>query len=132
MGNITCIAGEGSILDGCVNTGDLTALNCVSVAGVVCLVNHESVQIKSCASLGATILGKSVNISGNQTYNGVLFGYCNNAATFNDCSVSGKIGTSTSSEDQVTLTAENYFQYVGQIGANATNINATCITFASE
>lgn len=132
LGNITCIAGEGSILDGCVNTGDLTALNCVSVAGVVCLVNHESVQIKSCASLGATILGKSVNISGNQTYNGVLFGYCNNAATFNDCSVSGKIGTSTSSEDQVTLTAENYFQYVGQIGANATNINATCITFASE
>lgn len=129
LGNITCIAGEGSVLDGCVNKGNLTALNCVSVAGVVCLVNHATVQIKNCASLGATILGNSVNISGNQTYNGVLFGLCNNAATFSGCSINGYFGTSDS--NKVALTAENYFQFVGQRGASCgDSCNTTNITFA--
>lgn len=126
IANVTCIAGEGSILEECINTGDLTALNCDSAAGVVCLVNHATVQIKKCSSLGATIIGKNVNLSGEQTYNGVLFGYCNNAASFTECSVNGKIGTSA--ENLVTLTAENYFQYVGQRGANA-KITQTNIIF---
>ena len=129
LGNITCIAGEGSILDGCINNGDLTALGSVSVAGVVCLVNHATVQIKDCASLGATILGKSVNTAGAQTYNGVLFGYCNNAATFSGCRVSGVFGTSA--DDKVALTAENYFQFAGQRGTNCgASCNTTNITFA--
>lgn len=129
LGNITCIAGVGSILDGCINNGDLTAIDCVSVAGVVCLINDASVQIKDCASLGATILGKSVSLSGNQTYNGVLFGYCNNAATFSGCRVSGEIGTAT--DNKVALTAENYFQFVGQRGTNCgASCNTTNITFA--
>ena len=129
-GNITCIAGQGSILDGCINTGDLIAPDNVSVAGVVCLVNHASVQIKNCGSHGATIVGKSVNLSGNQTYNGVLFGYCNYAATFSNCSVSGKIGTSL--DNLVTLTAENYFPFVGQYTANATSVTADNITFYAQ
>ena len=129
LGNITCIAGEGSILDGCINKGNLTALGSVSVAGVVCLVNHATVQIKDCASLGATILGQNVNTSGNQTYNGVLFGYCNCAATFSGCRVSGVFGTSA--DDKVTLTAENYFPFVGQRGTNCgASCNTTNITFA--
>ena len=130
LANITCIAGAGSILDGCINTGDLIAPNCVSVAGVLCLVNDATVQIKNCGSHGATIVGKSVNLSGNQTYNGVLFGYCNNAATFNNCSVSGKIGTSL--DNLVTLTAENYFPFVGQYTANATSVTAANITFYAQ
>ena len=128
LGNITCIAGEGSVLDGCINYGDLTALNCVSVAGVLCLVNHATVQIKDCASLGATILGKSVNLSGSQTYNGVLFGYCNVAATFSGCRVSGEIGTAA--DNKVALTAENYFQYTGQGTNKCTTFTTTNITFA--
>ena len=131
LGNITCVAGEGSILDGCINYGDLTALNCVSVAGVLCLVNNGNVQVKNCASLGATILGKAVNTGGNQTYNGVLFGYCNQKnATFSNCRVSGVFGTSQ--EDKVTLTAENYFQYVGENKAGNTTITTSTITFATE
>lgn len=130
LANITCIAGAGSILDGCINTGDLIAPNCVSVAGVLCLVNDATVQIKNCGSHGATIVGKSVNLSGNQTYNGVLFGYCNNAATFSNCSVSGKIGTSL--DNLVTLTAENYFPFVGQYTANATSVTAANITFYAQ
>lgn len=129
LGNITCIAGVGSILDGCINNGNLTALNCESVAGVVCLVNDATVQIKDCASLGATILGKSVNTAGAQTYNGVLFGLCNNAATFSGCRVSGAIGTDDS--NKVALTAENYFQFAGQRGASCgSSCNTTNITFA--
>ena len=129
LANITCIAGEGSILEGCVKTGDLTALNCVSVAGVVCLVNHATVQIKDCASLGATILGMSVNLSGNQTYNGVLFGYCNVAATFSNCRINGYIGTDA--DNKVALSASNYFQFAGQRGTNCgSSCNTTNITFA--
>lgn len=129
LANITCIVGAGSILEGCINYGDLTALKCVSVAGVVCLVNDKTVQIKDCASLGATILGKSVKTSGDQTYNGVLFGSCNCAATFSGCRVSGVFGTSA--DDKVTLTAENYFPFVGQRGTNCgASCNTTNITFA--
>ena len=130
LANITCIAGEGSVLDGCVNTGDLIALNSVSVAGVVCLVNHATVQIKDCASLGATILGKSVNLNGNQTYNGVLFGYCPNAATFSNCRINGTIGKSDS--EKVVLTSENYFQYAGQATSACTSYTNTNITFATD
>ena len=131
LANITCIAGAGSVLDGCVNTGDLIALNSISVAGVVCLINDASVQIKNCASLDATILGKSVNISGNQTYNGVLFGYCNVAATFSNCRISGYFGTAT--DNKVALTASNYFQFAGQRGASCgSSCNDTNITFATD
>ena len=129
-GNITCIAGQGSVLDGCINTGNLIAPDNVSVSGVVCLVNHASVQIKNCGSHGATIVGKSVNLSGNQTYNGVLFGYCNFDATFSNCSVSGKIGTSL--DNLVTLTADNYFPFVGQYTTNATSVTSDNITFYTE
>ena len=127
LGNITCIAGVGSELVGCINYGNLTALNCESVAGVLCLVNDASVKITDCASLGATILGKNVNVSGTQTYNGVLFGQCNKDATFSGCRVSGVFGTSTSST--VTLTAENYFQFVGQVSSAATTCTTANITF---
>ena len=131
LANISCIAGEGTVLDGCINTGDLIALDVVSVAGVLCLVNNGNVQVKNCASLGATILGKAVNTGGNQTYNGVLFGYCNQAnAKFSDCRVSGVFGTSQ--EDKVTLTADNYFQYVGENKAGNTTITTTTITFAAN
>lgn len=126
LGNITCIGGAGSELVGCINYGNLTALDCESVAGVMCLVNDASVKITDCASLGATILGKSVNVSGTQTYNGVLFGQCNKDAAFSGCRVSGVFGNST---NQVALTAENYFQFVGQVSSAATTCTTENITF---
>lgn len=128
LGNITCIGGEGTVFERCINHGNLTALNSASVAGVICLVNDDNVTLTDCASLGATILGKSVNVSGSQTYNGVLFGQCNKAASFSGCRVSGVFGTSAT--NQVVLTAENYFQYVGQYGSTATSCTTENITFA--
>ena len=130
LANITCIAGAGSVLDGCVNTGDLIALNSISVAGVVCLINDASVQIKNCASLGATILGSSVNLGGNQTYNGVLFGYCNVAATFSNCRINGEFGTAA--DNKVELTASNYFQFAGQATSKCTSCTTANITFATD
>ena len=132
LANITCIAGEGTVLDGCINRGDLIALKCKSVAGVLCLVNNGNVTVKNCASLGATILGGEVKTEGNQTYNGVLFGYCNQAkAVFSNCRVSGVFGSSQ--DNKVTLTADNYFPFVGQIGDNGNaTITPENITFAAE
>ncbi len=129
LGNITCIAGQNSTLDGCINRGDLVSTAGCSVAGVVCLVNHNTVQIKNCSSLGASIISNAVNPSGDQTYNGVLYGRCaQNTATFSGCSVSGKIGQY--GQTPVTLTAGNYFQYVGEKNASNTSLNTTNITFA--
>lgn|GEM_PF-1823542 len=61
-----------------------------------------------------------------------LFGYCNNAATFSGCSVSGKVGNSV--DNLLTLSADNYFPFVGQAGTNAdlTQISTTNIAFSSE
>lgn len=128
LGNITCIAGAGSALEGCVNRGDLESTSGCSVAGVICLVNDNSVTITGCASLGASIISNAVNPDGDQTYNGVLYGRCQKTALFSGCSVSGKIGKTR--ETLVTLTAGNYFQYAGEKYANNTSLNTTNITFA--
>ena len=126
LGNITCIAGQYSTLEGCINRGNLESTAGCSVAGVVCLVNHNSVIIKDCASLGASIISAAVNPDGDQTYNGVLYGRCQNNAQFSGCSVSGKIGKTA--ETLVTLTASNYFSFAGEKYPANTTLNT--ITFA--
>ncbi len=126
LGNITCIAAAGCTLEGCINRGDLVSSGGCSVAGVICLVNHDDVTIKDCASLGAGIVSDSVNPDGDQTYTGVLYGRCQKKATFSGCSVSGSIGRYGATP--VTLTAENYRQYVGEKYASNTSLNT--ITFA--
>ena len=129
--NITCIAGEGTVLEDCVNRGDLIAPSSASAAGVLCLVNHTSVKITRCKSLGATIVCKGFNTKDNKTtYAGALFGYCNYNADFSGCSVNGKVGNSV--DDLLTLAAGNYFPFVGQATSVATHVTTTNITFASE
>ena len=128
LGNITCIAADGCTLEGCINRGDLVSTGGCSVAGVICLVNHDNVKVTGCASLGAGIISNAVNPDGNQTYAGVLYGRCQKAAKFSGCSVSGAIGRYDGTV--VTLTAQNYFQYVGEQYAANTTLNTTNITFA--
>ena len=123
----TTNSGIKNLIENCDNYSDLTT-STGRVAGILAAANTRT-EIKDCASLGATILGKSVSLSGNQTYNGVLFGYCNNAAPFSGCRVSGEIGTAA--DNKVALTADNYFQFVGQRGASCgASCNTTNITFA--
>jgi hypothetical protein len=132
-GNITCIAGEGTVLDGCVNTGDLIAPQSASAAGVICLLNAAKIKITDCKSLGATIVCTGIDTAtGKVTYAGALYGSVASGAqgdaVFSGCSVSGKVGSSL--DNLLTLTAENYFPYVGQANANCTSLNQTNITFA--
>ena len=133
LGNITCIAGEGTVLDGCVNTGDLIAPEVASAAGVICLLNASKIKITGCKSLGATIVCTGIDTAaGKVTYAGALYGSVASGAqgdaVFSGCSVSGKVGSSL--DNLLTLTAENYFPYVGQANANCTSLNQTNITFA--
>ena len=128
--NITCILGDGSVLDGCVNRGDLIAPNCDTVVGVAALVSGANAQIRNTSCIGATVVGKKVVIGAVQTYNGMLYGNCNSStAVFSNCSVSGRIGPSL--DNLETLTAENYFLYVGQESSNAT-VTKENITFAAS
>ena len=132
IGNITCLLGEGGVLDNCLNKGNLIAPNSNSVAGVVCVLNYANAQIKNCHTIGATIVGKNANTGGSQNYSGVLFGQCtNNTVKFSNCSLSGKYGKTLSSV--VDVTADNYLQLAGQNKDNCNpTITADNIHFANE
>ena len=132
IGNVTSLLGEGGILDGCINRGNLIAPNSSSVAGVVCVLNYKNTQVNNCSTIGATIVGKNANTSGSQTYTGVLFGQCTEkTVVFSNCSLSGKYGKTLNS--LVDVTADIYFQLAGQ---NKDNVNPTItienIHFANE
>ncbi len=130
--NITCIAGEGVVLENCVNRGDLIAPACASAAGVICLINHSDVSITDCQSIGATIVCTGIDTeAGKVTYAGALYGSIASAATgatFSGCSVNGKVGKTEA--NLLTLTAENYFAYVGAANASCATATAENITFA--
>jgi len=130
--NITCIAGPGTQLEDCVNKGDLIAPASASAAGVICLLNGADIKITGCSSIGATIVCTGFDIDNNKvTYAGALYGSVASAASgavFSGCSVSGKVGKST--DALLTLTAENYFPFVGQANTSCTSLNNTNITYA--
>ena len=129
LGAITCITAAGCELEDCVNKGDLIAPGVASAAGVCCLINDNSVKITRCSSLGATIVCTGFNLDENKvTYAGAFYGQCNKTATFSECTVSGKVGKTT--DNLLTLTAENYFPFVGQAYASNTTITKENIKFA--
>lgn len=129
LANITCIAGIGSVLEDVCNKGNLIAPAAASAAGVLCLVNDDTLEITRCSSIGATIVCTGFDIEHNKvTYAGVLYGQCNKAAVFSGCSVSGKVGKTV--DALLTLTAENYFPFVGQANAGNTTISTENIKFA--
>lgn len=134
LGNITCIAAVGCVFDGCINRGDLVSISSSSVAGIVCLISDDSVQMKNCKSIGADIVSASIKLGTNQTYNGVLYGQCaKNNATFYKCYVSGRVGKySASGTEYDALTASNYFQYAGQANDSNSTMTTENILFYSE
>ena len=129
LGAITCITAAGCELEDCVNKGDLIAPGVASAAGVCCLINDNTVKITRCSSLGATIVCSGFDIENNKvTYAGAFYGQCNKTATFSECTVSGKVGKAA--DALLTLTAENYFPFVGQAYASNTTITKDNIKFA--
>ena len=129
LGAITCITAAGCELEDCVNKGDLIAPGVASAAGVCCLINDNTVKITRCSSLGATIVCTGFDTENNKvTYAGAFYGQCNKTATFSECTVSGKVGKTA--DALLTLTAENYFPFVGQAYASNTTITKDNIKFA--
>ena len=129
LGAITCITAVGCVLEDCVNKGDLIAPGVASAAGICCLVNDDTVKITNCSSLGATIVCTGFDTENNKvTYAGAFYGQCNKLAAFSGCSVSGKVGKTA--DALVTLTAENYFPFVGQVNEKNTTISKDNIKFA--
>ena len=132
IGGITCIAAVGCSLEGCVNKGNIVSQS-ASAAGIICLINHDSVQMKDCSSIGADIVSSNFNLTGEQTYTGALYGQCNKKSTFSNCHVSGRVGKySTSGTEYVTLTADNYFQYAGQANSSNSTMTSANIKFYNE
>ena len=125
IGNLTCITGAGSSLYNCTNYGDVISTNKGAVAGIICLVNNDDAVFENVATYGRVITDRQVN-----TYCGVYFGQCNKKATFTNCICGGAFGTYNSGDYQVTeLTADNYWSYIGQIGANGVNATKENISF---
>lgn len=127
IGNLTCITGAGSSLYDCTNYGDVISTTKGAVAGVICLVNNDDAVFENVATYGRVITDRKVN-----TYCGAFFGQCNKKATFTNCICGGAFGTYNNGDYQVTeLTADNYWDYVGQIGANGVNATKENIRFGT-
>ena len=117
IGNITCITGTGSSLYDCINYGDVISTTKGAIAGIICLINDDGCVLENVATYGRVITDRAA-----KAYCGAFFGQCNKKATFTNCICGGAFGTYNGGDYQVTeLTAENYWDYIGQIGANGVN-----------
>lgn len=128
VGNITCITGAGSCIYDTVNYGDVISTTKGAVAGVLCLVNADDNVFENVASYGRVITDRPA-----KTYCGTYFGQCNKKATFTNCTAGGSFGAYNGGEYQVTpATADNYWDYIGQIGANGVNATKENIKFGTK
>ena len=117
IGNITCITGTGSSLYDCINYGDVISTTKGAIAGIICLINDDGCVLENVATYGRVITDRAA-----KSYCGAFFGQCSKKATFTNCICGGAFGTYNGGDYQVTeLTAENYWDYIGQIGANGVN-----------
>ena len=117
IGNITCITGTGSSLYDCINYGDVISTTKGAIAGIICLINDDGCVLENVATYGRVITDRAA-----KSYCGAFFGQCNKKATFTNCICGGAFGTYNGGDYQVTeLTAENYWDYIGQIGVNGVN-----------
>ena len=119
LGNITCITGAGSCIYDSRNFGDLISTTAGAVGGVLCLVNADDNVFERVESYGTVISDKE-----NNAYKGSWFGQCSKKAQFKDCIAGGTVGKYNGGNYAVVETnADNYFDYIGQIGS--AGVNAT-------
>jgi hypothetical protein len=119
LGNITCITGAGSCIYDSRNFGDLISTTAGAVGGVLCLVNADDNVFERVESYGTVISDKE-----NNSYKGSWFGQCSKKAQFKDCVAGGTVGKYNGGNYAVVETnADNYFDYIGQIGS--AGVNAT-------
>ena len=127
LGNITCITGAGSALYDSRNFGDLISTTTGAVGGVLCLVNSDDNVLEGVETYGRVISDKA-----NNSYKGSFFGQCSKAATITNCVCGGTVGMyNGGTYDVVEVNADNYFDYIGQVGASAVNVTKENIRFGT-
>ena len=127
LGNITCITGAGSALYDSRNFGDLISTTTGAVGGVICLVNSDDNVLDGVETYGRVISDKA-----NNSYKGSFFGQCSKAAKFTNCVCGGTVGMyNGGTYDVVEVNADNYFDYIGQVGASAVNVTKENIRFGT-
>ena len=125
LGNITCITGAGSALYYTRNFGDLISTTTGAVGGVLCLVNSDDNVLEGVETYGRVISDKA-----NNSYKGSFFGQCSKAAKFTNCVCGGTVGMyNGGTYDVVEVNADNYFDYIGQVGAAAVNVTKENIKY---
>ena len=125
LGNITCITGAGSALYDSRNFGDLISTTTGAVGGVICLVNSDDNVLDGVETYGRVISDKA-----NNSYKGSFFGQCSKNATIRNCVCGGTVGMyNEGAYDVVEVNADNYFDYIGQVGAAAVNVTKENIKY---
>ena len=125
LGNITCITGAGSALYDSRNFGDLISTTTGAVGGVICLVNSDDNVLDGVETYGRVISDKA-----NNSYKGSFFGQCSKNATIRNCVCGGTVGMyNGGTYDVVEVNADNYFDYIGQVGAAAVNVTKENIKY---
>ena len=125
LGNITCITGAGSAIYDSRNFGDLISTTSGAVGGVLCLVNSDDNILDGVETYGRVISDKA-----NNSYKGSFFGQCSKKATIRNCVCGGTVGMyNGGTYDVVEVNADNYFDYIGQVGAAAVNVTKENIRY---
>ena len=125
LGNITCITGAGSALYDSRNFGDLISTTTGAVGGVICLVNSDDNVLDGVETYGRVISDKA-----NNSYKGSFFGQCSKNATIRNCVCGGTVGMyNGGTYEVVEVNADNYFDYIGQVGASAVNVTKENIKY---
>ena len=125
LGNITCITGAGSAIYDSRNFGDLISTTSGAVGGVLCLVNSDDNILDGVETYGRVISDKT-----NNSYKGSFFGQCSKKATIRNCVCGGTVGMyNGGTYDVVEVNADNYFDYIGQVGATAVNVTKENIRY---
>lgn len=128
LGNITCITGAGSAIYDSKNYGDVISTTSAALGGVLCLVNGDDNVLDGVESYGRVISDKE-----NNAYKGTFFGQCSKKAIFKNCVAGGTVGKYNGGDYQMeTITADNYFEYIGQVGSAAVNVTKENIRYGTR
>ena len=69
----------------------------------------------------------------NNAYKGSFFGQCSKNATIRNCVAGGAVGMYNGGNYQMeTVTADNYFDFIGQVGSAAKSVTKENIRYGTK
>ena len=128
LGNITCITGAGSAIYDTKNYGDVVSTTKGAAGGILCLVNADDNVLDGVENYGNVITDRE-----NNKYKGSFFGQCSKNATIRNCVAGGAVGMYNGGNYQMeTVTADNYFDFIGQVGSAAKSVTKENIRYGTR